>query len=1316
MMGLSVRVLVARLEAIEGRGSLRARAGDRIMEFHVSRAARDELGIEGSLFRTTGNVILPDFHAARLLAKRINEKVDAALLPERAVRAGRLNAMALIDEILHDVARLFRETAVPGAFAKALADLERALGAKALDGLLLAFVERFPPLSVYEGRESAAAWLGAATARDGAAPSTGATNRELAVEELILLRLANENPAFAQFRFLFDESVLAVPGSPEAEAYEEAVGILGASFASMTKFGPDDQDLLTMLRSPAIAAPYSLPGQLDYIRSRWGLILGDRLLRLLGSLDLIREEEKPRFPGPGPTRAYAYSGMEREYERFSPDKDWMPNVVMMAKSTLVWLYQLSRSYGRDIRSLDAIPDEELDVLASRGFNGLWLIGLWERSAASAEIKRRCGNPEAAASAYSLFDYEIAPELGGWPALERLRERCGWRGIRLAADMVPNHTGLDSSWVRERPELFIQSEQCPFPGYRFEGGDLSGDGRVGIWLEDHYYDRSDAAVVFKRLDRSSGKVAYLYHGNDGTGLPWSDTAQIDFLRKDAREAVMERILHVARNFPIIRFDAAMIMARKHFKRLWYPEPGQGGDVPSRSERALRPEDFDRAMPEEFWREVVDKCAREAPDTLLLAEAFWMMEGYFVRTLGMHRVYNSAFMNMLKREENAKYRETIRNTQEFDKDILKRFVNFMNNPDEETAVAQFGKGDKYFGVCTMMATMPGLPMFGHGQLEGFEEKYGMEYRRAYRDESPDRTLVERHEREIFPLLKRRRLFSGVDRFLMYDLVGPDGSVNENVFAYTNGDGAERALVAYNNAFARAEGALRESCSFAEKSLNGNKRLTRGNLASALGLAGGDGGRPRFCVMREQRAELWFIRRSREIAESGLKLILDGYQSQVFLDFFEVEDDERGLYSAVHDSLAGSGVPDFSAAVQDIALKDLYAALAAVATPELIAWARKLAAGLRSSGAEAGAAPRRAARDAAGRPLAAGGAEADAAVIKAARGPAFAFYAATRALLREQASEEGLPGDESTVVSRPGPSGKARGKGRPADPERLRAALARKDAAASKAAAARFSASLSALASRARAAEPTLAAASRRQAKASPPPMSKDEEAALLIARGFSEPGKIELALCFALLDGLKALSSAGGTGEANAALGARRIVDRYCFDRKLREALRGSGTRGDEAFAGVAMVKALLPRIGRGESSSEAAQGAAPKPALAAMIADLAADEELRGLLGFNIFNGLTWFNKERFEEAARLGGLLGAIADATAAAPREPGSARLALLLIEAGAEAGYCYDALEAALLKLSADAPGKGPSRRSSPARTAARGPAKKATKGAKK
>jgi len=70
------------------------------------------------------------------------------------------------------------------------------------------------------------------------------------------------------------------------------------------------------------------------------------------------------------------------------------------------------------------------------------------------------------------------------------------------------------------------------------------------------------------------------------------------------------------------------------------------------------------------------------------------------------------------------------------------------------------------------MPGLPMIGHGQIEGFAEKYGMEYRRAYRDEEVDSWLVERHEREIFPLFHRRYLFADVRDFLLYDVYDPGG----------------------------------------------------------------------------------------------------------------------------------------------------------------------------------------------------------------------------------------------------------------------------------------------------------------------------------------------------------------------------------------------------------------------------------------------------------------------------------------------------------------------------------------------------------------
>ena len=262
----------------------------------------------------------------------------------------------------------------------------------------------------------------------------------------------------------------------------------------------------------------------------------------------------------------------------------------------------------------------------------------------------------------------------------------------------------------------------------------------------------------------------------------------------REQVIQTILHVARLFPVIRFDAAMTLAKRHFHRLWFPGPGASGAIPSRAEYGMIAGRVRPAMPHEFWREVVDRVAAEVPGTLLLAEAFWLMEGYFVRTLGMHRVYNSAFMIMLRDEDNAKYRSVLKNTLEFDPDIMKRYVNFMSNPDERTAIDQFGKGDKCFGVAVMMSTLPGLPMFGHGQIEGFTEKYGMEYRWPRYDEWPDQWLVERHEREIAPLLKRRWLFAESANFLLYDFLHREWRGGRKRLCLLQSQRHERALVVY------------------------------------------------------------------------------------------------------------------------------------------------------------------------------------------------------------------------------------------------------------------------------------------------------------------------------------------------------------------------------------------------------------------------------------------------------------------------------------------------------------------------------------------
>ena len=876
------------------------------MEFHIARRARDRYQFDQSLFSLSGNVILANFHAARLFVQKINQKRDLIRFPEQAVKAGQINAMGLIDEILHYVVGLYRQQKNSQIMAEALDWLERNLGQEGVDIALRKFTEEFPALTVYRRELGVVEYLAGETG--------GVPNRQIALEEMLLLWLANANLAFSPHLELFDDSELE-----RETAYPQIIASLHSFFDTQPRFGPDSQNLIDMLRSPAIAMPYSLTGQLEFIRQRWGQLLGGYLFRLLSSLDLIREEEKAIFLGPGPARVYEFAGLELEVERFSPDSAWMPALVMIAKNAYVWLDQLSKEYQRAIRRLDQIPEEELDKLAHWGFSGLWLIGLWERSSASQRIKQLRGNPEAVASAYSLFDYQIAEDLGGEAAYRELFERAWRRGIRLASDMVPNHMGIDSRWVIEHPDWFIALDYCPFPSHSFNGLDLSWDGRVGIYLEDHYYDNTDAAVVFKRLDHWSGSTKYIYHGNDGTSMPWNDTAQLNYLLPEVREAVIQTILHVARKFPIIRFDAAMTLAKKHFQRLWFPEPGSGGAIPTRAEHGLTKEQFDAAFPVEFWREVVDRVAQEVPDTLLLAEAFWLMEGYFVRTLGMHRVYNSAFMNMLRDEKNQEYRLVIKNTLEFDPEILKRYVSFMNNPDERTAVDQFGKGDKYFGVCTLLATLPGLPMFGHGQIEGYSEKYGMEFRRAYWDESPDRYLVERHEREIFPLLRRRYLFAEAREFLLYDFYTPEGYVNEDVFAYSNRSGDERAVVVYHNRYAEARGWIRTSAAYSVKNGQGDeKSLVRKSLGEGIGLQNED---DNFVTFRDQVSGLEYIRNNRQIHQQGLYVELAAYQYHVFLDFHEIQDNEWRQYAQLAAFLNGRGVPSIAEALKEIFLQPVH-----------------------------------------------------------------------------------------------------------------------------------------------------------------------------------------------------------------------------------------------------------------------------------------------------------------------------------------------------------------------------------------------------------
>lgn len=849
--------------------------------FPLTRQALDRLSL-------TPEFEYPDPYNARQLNNRLRP-------PLPVYTPGELTAVGLIGKIYLRVIDLYQSDTCPSAFQDIDTKLRSQPGSNESDISISLILTHFPTSPSHYSPASSSQYL--------LSFSGPPDKRHGLYKSILLIFLADANQALRKKDNLFTD-----PELRKSPYYSSIRTSVYKYFSDQPAVKPGGKSLIEFLIEPAKLHPDSIYDQLEFIRDHWASVLGeDFLLALLKALDRIKEEMiRSSFGNAAPEDPLGFSlasyQTDHDYIRFSADLDWMPNVILLAKNIFVWLDQLSKEYQNSIHQLNHIPDQELARLSNWGVTGLWLIGLWERSSASQKIKQICGNLDAVPSAYSLFDYSIAESLGGETAYQDLSHRAAHFNIRLAADMVPNHMGIYSKWVIEHPNWFLSVDNPPYPGYSFQGTDLSEDQRVGIYLEDHYYDKTDAAVVFKRLDHHTGSEKFIYHGNDGTSMPWNDTAQLDFLNPEVREAVIQNILHVARKFPIIRFDAAMTLAKKHIQRLWFPEPGSGGAIPTRSDFGLSKKDFDRLMPEEFWREVVDRVASEAPDTLLLAEAFWMMEGYFVRSLGMHRVYNSAFMHMLRDEENNKYRDLIIKTLEYDPQILKRYVNFMNNPDEDTAISQFGSDGKYFGVCVLMSTLPGLPMFGHGQVEGFSEKYGMEYKRAYYNEEPNQGLIERHKREVFPLLHKRYLFAEVDNFVLFDFVDNNGDVNENVFVFTNRIGDESTLVVYHNKWGDTGGTIHASVSI-------NGASTR--LIESLGRSTTDGD---FILFRDQISGLEFIRPLTEFSTHGLHMDLGAYDYRVFMDF-AVNADLDGSYSRLYSSLNNSGVPSLHDALIDL-----------------------------------------------------------------------------------------------------------------------------------------------------------------------------------------------------------------------------------------------------------------------------------------------------------------------------------------------------------------------------------------------------------------
>jgi hypothetical protein len=123
--------------------------------------------------------------------------------------------------------------------------------------------------------------------------------------------------------------------------------------------------------------------------------------------------------------------------------------IALSDQHAVWLTRLSESLGRPA-TLEDIPDSELDALAEKGFDWVWLLSVWQTGPAAQRVSRSNAawrkefeqtlpdlrEEDIAGSGFAIQSYSVHRELGGVAALARLRRRMQGRGLKLMLDFVP----------------------------------------------------------------------------------------------------------------------------------------------------------------------------------------------------------------------------------------------------------------------------------------------------------------------------------------------------------------------------------------------------------------------------------------------------------------------------------------------------------------------------------------------------------------------------------------------------------------------------------------------------------------------------------------------------------------------------------------------------------------------------------------------------------------------------------------------------------------------------------------------------------------
>ncbi len=480
-------------------------------------------------------------------------------------------------------------------------------------------------------------------------------------------------------------------------------------------------------------------------------------------------------------------------------------------NTRVWIRQFDTENNK--ATLKDIPLRIWDELAEKGINYIWLMGIWKNCPST--IQKYCfeenlvweykkalkdfDDEDVIGSPYSICEYEINPVLGSTEELKWLRMELKKRDLKLILDFVPNHFSADTNLIETHPEIFLQTDE-----------------------ENYVADKH----TYYKPENGNGKA--FAHARDPFFPAWQDTIQLNYFSEKTREFMISQLVKITNYCDGVRCDMAMLVLNNVFRNTW------GG--------ILNKLGYDKPE-DEFWKLAISIIKDVEPNFLFIAEAYWDLE-WELQQLGFDYTYDKKLTDRLK----AGYVMEIRDHLLAKDDFQNRSLRFIENHDEDRAVAAFGK-ERSKAAAVIISTLRGMRFYHNGQFEGKKIKVPVQLGRPPHEKTQE-DMVHFYNR-LLDITKSSIFRVGTWSLLKTYPVAQNDESFKNILAWEWKLKDERRLITVNY----------EDCS------------SRCRIILDLR------GYPERITLKDLLTGAEYVRSSDEVYLSGLFIELKNFQSHIF-----------------------------------------------------------------------------------------------------------------------------------------------------------------------------------------------------------------------------------------------------------------------------------------------------------------------------------------------------------------------------------------------------------------------------------------------------